>query len=90
MKTKQNNLQLLTNQRDIDTYTGIKAVKVTKINHAKRLLSKLIYQLQKGEITGQLAKDLTYLLSTFINIFKTAELEERINKLEEKQNQKKY
>jgi flagellin-specific chaperone FliS len=84
----QKKLQVIQTNKDIDTYTGLKAVKVTKISHAKRLLSKLILQLQRGDITGQLAKDLTYLLSTFVNIFKTAELEDRIKKLEELQNVK--
>ena len=57
-------------------------VKVRKLKDAKRLLSRLIVQLQAGTIAGQDAKDLCYLLSTFVQIVRDADLEQRIEKLE--------
>lgn len=57
-------------------------IKVLSAKHAKRLLSRLIYQLQTKEVTGQDAKDIAYLLSIYIQIFNQMELEERIKKLE--------
>ena len=60
-------LKVLTAQEDKDTPPG-NPIRVKKNTDAKRLLSRLIYQLQKGEITGQDAKDLCYLLSTFITL----------------------
>ena len=59
-------------------------IKVTKLSHAKRLLSKLIYKLQTGEVSGQEAKDMTYLLISYVNIVKDIEIEERLKLLEEK------
>ena len=59
-------------------------VKVTNVKQAKKLLSKLIYGLQTGEIEGRKAKDLTYLLSVFITIIKETEFEKRLNELESK------
>ncbi|MBK9097533.1 MAG: hypothetical protein IPM14_05265 [bacterium] len=82
--------QLIENKRDELTYTGNiagrieKPVKITKVSDAKRLLSKLIYKLQTGEITGQEAKDLTYLLISYVNIVKEIEIENRLKSLEEK------
>jgi len=87
--------QYIENKKDALTYTGSiagkieKPVKVTKISDAKRLLSKLIYKLQTGEIEGQSAKDLTYLLISFVNIIKDVEFETRLKELEERtQNEK--
>ncbi len=82
--------QVIENKKDALTYTGNiagkieKPVKVTKISDAKRLLSKLIYKLQTGEIEGQSAKDMTYLLISYVNMIKDIEFEERLKQLEEK------
>ena len=59
-------------------------VRVNNVKQAKKLLSKLIYGLQTGEIEGRKAKDLTYLLSVFISIVRETETEERITELERK------
>lgn len=82
--------QLIENKRNELTYTPNiagrieKPVKVTKISDAKRLLSKLIYKLQIGEVSGQEAKDMTYLLISYVNIVKDIELEKRLQIIEEK------
>ena len=87
--------QYIENKKDALTYTDTiagkieKPVKVTKISDAKRLLSKLIYKLQTGEIEGQSAKDMTYLLISYVNMIKDMEFEERLKQLEERtQNEK--
>ena len=61
-----------------------KPVKVNKINDAKRLLSRLIYKLQSNEISGQDAKDLTYLLISYVTIVKDIDFERRLKTIEEK------
>ena len=82
--------QLIENKRNSLTYTGSniagkieRPIKVTKIADAKRLLSKLIYKLQTGEVTGQDAKDMTYLLISYVAIIKDNEMENRLTQLEE-------
>ena len=59
-------------------------VKVNNVKQAKKLLSKLIYGLQTGEIDSRKAKDLTYLLSVFITVVKETEFDERLKALESK------
>ena len=61
------------------TYTPIK---VDSLKSARRLLSRLIYQLQTKEVDSRVAKDLCYLLISYVNVFKSYEFEERLEKLE--------
>lgn len=70
------------------SYTPSNAIKVTSLKQAKRLLSRLIYDLQTGVIENQTAKDLTYLLISYANIFKQYEIEQRIDEIEKKLNEK--
>ena len=60
-----------------------KPIRIRKIKDAKRLLSKLIYELQTGKIQSQQAKDLTYLLISFVNITTATEFESRLKSLED-------
>jgi len=59
-------------------------IKVNNLKSAKRLLSRLIYELQAGTIESQIAKDLTYLLTSYVNVFKQHEFEQRLEELEKK------
>ena len=61
-----------------------KPIKVNNVKQAKKLLSRLIYQLQTEEIKSQKAKDITYLLSVFLTVIRDTELEERLTELERK------
>lgn len=67
-------------------YTPANAIKVTNLKQAKRLLSRLIYDLQTGVIENQTAKDLTYLLISYANVFKQYEIEQRIDLIEKQMN----
>jgi hypothetical protein len=58
-------------------------IRITKAKDAKRLLSRMIYQLQTGEIEGRQAKDMTYLLVAFIQIEKEIVLEDRVKQIEQ-------
>lgn len=62
------------------------AIKVTNLKNAKRLLSRLIYDLQIGTIENQTAKDLTYLLVSYVNVFKQYEIEQRLGAIEKQMN----
>lgn len=87
--------QAIENKTNELSYTGNIAgkierpVKVKSISDAKRLLSKLIYKLQTGEINGQNAKDMTYLLISYVNMVKDNEFENRLTEIEEKIGSKK-
>ena len=63
-----------------------KPVKIVSISSAKRLLSKLIYKLQTGEVTGKNAKDMCYLLISYVNMVKDFELAKKIEVIEERLN----
>jgi hypothetical protein len=57
-------------------------IRVNSLASAKRLLSRLILQLQKKEVTGPEAKDLCYLLTSYVNIHKTNDLETKLLEIE--------
>jgi hypothetical protein len=61
---------------------ALRPVRVRDLRGAKRLLSRLISQLQRGEVESAYAKDITYLLSVFIGLVRGHELEDRVRKLE--------
>jgi len=58
-------------------------VRVRKVDDARRLLSRLILEFQKGSIGGQAAKDLCYLVISYVNVAVQTDLESRLSKLEE-------
>jgi hypothetical protein len=64
------------------------AIRIKTLKDARRLLGKLIYEFQKGNIHNQDAKDLTYMLISYVAILKDSELEERLIALEEKTDMK--
>lgn len=68
------------------SYTPSNAIKVTNLKQAKRLLSRMIYDLQTGTIENQTAKDLTYLLVSYVNVFKQYEIEQRLDLIEKQIN----
>jgi hypothetical protein len=63
-----------------------KAIQVKNVKQAKRLLSRIITQFQRGEITDFDAKTLCYLLISLVSICKDIDFEERITLLEKKTN----
>jgi hypothetical protein len=80
-------LKVLTSQEDSPASPWL-PIRVKKSTDAKRLLSRLIYQLQKGEITGQNASDLCCLFPTFITLTQNIEMEQRLEQLEKRFNAK--
>jgi hypothetical protein len=62
---------------------------VKNVKDARRLLSRLISEFRAGEIQGTDAKTMCYLLSTYVQITKDTELEERIKRLEKDKEQQK-
>ena len=58
-------------------------VRVTKLKDAQRLLSRLITEFQLGNVESRWAKDLCYLVSTFVQVAKESDFEERLRQLEE-------
>ena len=61
--------------------------KYSKVKNSKtalRLLSKVIEAFIKKEISNQDAKDTCYLLSTYIQIYKTTEIEIQLENIKEK------
>lgn len=60
-----------------------KPVTVRTSADAKRLLTKLISAFQRGQIVGRDAKDLCYLVVSFIQVCQQKEMEDRLSRLEE-------
>jgi hypothetical protein len=61
---------------------GIPAIRNVKT--AKRFLSRLIAGFVRGEIAGQDAKTLAYLLATYCQIVKDSDFEQRLDALEKR------
>lgn len=59
-------------------------VVVKDIDSARRLLSRLILSFQKRTVAAREAKDLTYLLISFVAIVKDSDIEKRIKMIEER------
>lgn len=63
---------------------GLKPGRLTNLKDAKRLCSRLIRSFIKGEVSGNDAKTLSYLLSTYVTIAQGSDIEERLDELETK------
>ena len=88
MNNRSSQLQVINPKEDIGNNVTLldKPVRIRKLKDAKRLLSRLIHEFQKGTINNRDAKDLCYLIVSFVQIAKDVDLEERINQLEERVN----
>lgn len=62
----------------------MKPIQVVNARSARRLFSRLILSFQKGELVGKDAKDLCYLLTSFLQACEMVSVEERLQKLEDK------
>lgn len=79
-------LQLLINNNKSGAIPPLtRAIRVKDSRSAKRLLSRLIVQIQRGEIFNETAKDLTYLLNSFIALMKFSDEEREISEFISKQ-----
>ena len=83
---KPKTTQMIETKKLKGSYTPSIPIKVTSLKNAKRLLSRLIFDLQNGTIENQTAKDLTYLLVSYVNVFKQYEIEKRIEEIEKRIN----
>ena len=83
-------LNVITSKKENDenkAIPGLKtAIRVTSAKDARRLMSRLLLEYQKGTITSQTFKDLIYGLSNFINVFRAEELENELEKIIEEKN----
>lgn len=57
----------------------VKAIRVKDSKSAKRLLSRLIVQIQRKEVLNEDAKDLTYLINSFISLMRYSAEESEIS-----------
>jgi len=76
--------QVLVHQGNVRTFPP-KPITVRNIRDCKRLLSRLLCQLQRGEIIGQDAKDQCYLLNSYAQIVRDHDFEARLDALEAKE-----
>ncbi len=57
-------------------------IRVNTQQKARQLLSRLILEFQKGTIKNKDAKDLCYLIISYVNVSTQTDIEERVKKLE--------
>ena len=82
---KGNSLQVINSEQVTEESSTLldKPVKIRQLKDAKRLLSKLITEFQKGTIKSREAKDLCYLVVSYVQIAKDVDIEDRLKVLEE-------
>ncbi len=83
----EKNLQLVQPERtstDSPPLIAGKIPKVRSLKQAKRLMSKLISSFVAGEISANDSKTLAYLVSTFIEVAGAADIEQRLDDIEQR------
>jgi hypothetical protein len=60
-----------------------RAVRINDIRSARRFVIKLLNERRRGEIDSDECRDVGYLLRIYIDSYKEAELEARLDQLEE-------
>jgi len=68
--------------KDNKVINGYTPIKINNLKDCRRLLARLIYQLQAGTAEAKYCKDLAYLLIVYSQTFKQYENELRIEELE--------
>lgn len=68
----------------------MRPIRVNDLKSAKRLLSKLILELQTGALESPKAKDLCYLVTSYVNVYKIVDVEARILDLETRLKERSY
>jgi hypothetical protein len=59
-----------------------KPIRVQTARQARRLMSRLILEFQRGSVDNKSAKDLAYLIIAYLSSCKSDDLEERVEALE--------
>jgi len=86
IKTKPPVLPEKPQSNDSKKDTGtLPPILIRDLRSCKRLLGRLIVQLQKGEIAESYSKTLAYLLTVYCELACAADFEERLKKLEIKE-----
>jgi len=57
--------------------------RIKSLNDVRRLISRLIPELRAGTLESKDARTLTYMLITYVRVFKESDLESRVQELEE-------
>ncbi len=61
-------------------------IRLKDARSAKKLLATLINQLYRGEISGDTARDMGYLVKIFLDAVESSDIEKRLSALEERLN----
>ena len=60
----------------------LRPVRVRTVRDARRLLARILKQLQLDEISESRAKTISYVANSFAKLYEVSELEERVTELE--------
>jgi len=78
---------------EIKSIANIRPIKPGKIQDARRIISRVLYWLQTGEIDQQLAKTIAYIAKLYTEISTSSDLEKDVeylmNKAKESENKQK-
>ncbi len=63
---------------------NLRPIRIRSVKDARRLLARILRQLQLGEISESKAKTISYVANSYAKLFEVSELEERVAELEKR------
>ena len=69
-------------KKDNPEKENLRPIRVRTVRDARRLLARILKQLQVEEISESRAKTISYVANSFAKLYEVSELEERVTELE--------
>ena len=69
-------------KKDNPEKENLRPIRVRTVRDARRLLARILKQLQLEEISESRAKTISYVANSFAKLYEVSELEERVTELE--------
>ena len=69
-------------KKDEPENENLRPIRVRTVRDARRLLARVLKQLQLEEISESRAKTISYVANSFAKLYEVSELEERVTELE--------
>jgi hypothetical protein len=68
--------------KKIEPVASLRPMRIKNLHDCSRLLGRVLMQLQKGEVSDNKAKTISYCANSYAKVFELSDLETRLNKIE--------
>ena len=69
-------------KEDAHAEDSLRPIRIRSVKDARRLLARILKQLQLEEISENRAKTISYVANSYAKLYEVSELEERVSELE--------